>query len=245
MRIAIIGAGPSGISMGLALKAKGFEDFTIYDREDGVGVVAVANWQNLAQSQNLRAHIKLRHTFLGGMWQESTSNYLLGFSTPDKPELMLEADIIISAVAGFSVPHIPNIPGLDGFTGSGGVIHSARWPKDLKLEDLKGKRVVVVGNACTGFVLFVQQDCESWLKSEGRVQLVTALASVPEIHVTAMARSAHWLVPTQVSPCFIVLLPHTDLLASAPITHQSSSNRIQFGSSCSPTFQGYWSWLGS
>lgn len=37
MRVGIIGAGPGGIALGILLRRNGFHDFTIFDREDGVG----------------------------------------------------------------------------------------------------------------------------------------------------------------------------------------------------------------
>jgi cyclohexanone monooxygenase len=37
MRVGIIGAGPGGIALGILLGRAGFHDFTIFDREDGVG----------------------------------------------------------------------------------------------------------------------------------------------------------------------------------------------------------------
>jgi cyclohexanone monooxygenase len=37
MRVGIIGAGPGGIALGILLRRAGFHDFTIFDREDGVG----------------------------------------------------------------------------------------------------------------------------------------------------------------------------------------------------------------
>ncbi len=35
--IGIIGAGPGGLALGILLSRAGFRDFTIFDREDGVG----------------------------------------------------------------------------------------------------------------------------------------------------------------------------------------------------------------
>ena len=35
--VGIIGAGPGGLALGIFLKKAGFRDFTIFDREDGVG----------------------------------------------------------------------------------------------------------------------------------------------------------------------------------------------------------------
>jgi cyclohexanone monooxygenase len=37
MKVGIIGAGPGGIALGILLSRAGFHDFTIFDREDGVG----------------------------------------------------------------------------------------------------------------------------------------------------------------------------------------------------------------
>src|SRR6201998_2086753 len=37
LTIGIIGAGPGGIALGILLARAGFRDFTIFDREDGVG----------------------------------------------------------------------------------------------------------------------------------------------------------------------------------------------------------------
>lgn len=36
-RVGIIGAGPGGLALGIFLRKAGFRDFTIFDREDGVG----------------------------------------------------------------------------------------------------------------------------------------------------------------------------------------------------------------
>ena len=37
LSVGIIGAGPGGLALGIFLKKAGFRDFTIFDREDGVG----------------------------------------------------------------------------------------------------------------------------------------------------------------------------------------------------------------
>jgi cyclohexanone monooxygenase len=37
LSVGIIGAGPGGIALGMLLARAGFRDFTIFDREDGVG----------------------------------------------------------------------------------------------------------------------------------------------------------------------------------------------------------------
>jgi cyclohexanone monooxygenase len=37
LSVGIIGAGPGGIALGILVARAGFRDFTIFDREDGVG----------------------------------------------------------------------------------------------------------------------------------------------------------------------------------------------------------------
>ena len=37
LSVGIIGAGPGGLALGIFLRKAGFGDFTIFDREDGVG----------------------------------------------------------------------------------------------------------------------------------------------------------------------------------------------------------------
>ena len=37
LSVGVIGAGPGGLALGIFLKKAGFDDFTIFDREDGVG----------------------------------------------------------------------------------------------------------------------------------------------------------------------------------------------------------------
>ena len=37
LSVGIIGAGPGGLALGILLARAGFHDFTIFDREDGVG----------------------------------------------------------------------------------------------------------------------------------------------------------------------------------------------------------------
>ena len=37
LSVGIIGAGPGGLALGIFLSKAGFRDFTIFDREDGVG----------------------------------------------------------------------------------------------------------------------------------------------------------------------------------------------------------------
>ncbi|KAJ3769110.1 cyclohexanone monooxygenase [Lentinula raphanica] len=59
-----------------------------------------------------------------------------------------------------SKPYIPDLPNLSSFRGNGGIIHSARWPREG--ANIRGKRVGVIGTGASG------------------VQIIQTLASSPE-----------------------------------------------------------------
>lgn len=89
---------------------------------------------------------------------------------------MLDCNVLVCATGAFSEPNRIPLPGEENFTGQ--VVHAARWPRDLKNEDLRGKNVVVVGNGCSG------------------VQIVGTLGLDPEIKITSLARAQQWLMPS-------------------------------------------------
>ncbi|KAJ9106731.1 hypothetical protein QFC19_003043 [Naganishia cerealis] len=103
--VAIIGAGCSGIILGLKLKAIGFHNFVIYERDSDVGGTWLtntypvslyrksshgaysnsklytiargvdANWQKLARDNGLYEHCQFRTSFINAKWDDSTSSY--------------------------------------------------------------------------------------------------------------------------------------------------------------------------
>lgn len=58
-----------------------------------------------------------------------------------------ECDFLLNASGVVNNWKWPKIPGRESFKGTGGVIHSAAWPKNV---DLKGKTVSLIGNGSTG-----------------------------------------------------------------------------------------------
>jgi cation diffusion facilitator CzcD-associated flavoprotein CzcO len=92
-------------------------------------------------------HIKFHHEYVRGTWNPQTNSYDLILKTLSG-EKKVNHKILVSAIGGFSVPLFPNVPGLKEYKGR--VIHTLEWPKDLGVEKLKGKEVMVVGNGCSG-----------------------------------------------------------------------------------------------
>jgi len=93
------------------------------------------------------SHIKFHHEYVRGVWNSETLSYDLTLKTP-AGERRATHKILVSAIGGFSFPLFPNVPGLKDYKGK--VIHTLEWPRELGVEELKGKEVMVVGNGCSG-----------------------------------------------------------------------------------------------
>jgi cation diffusion facilitator CzcD-associated flavoprotein CzcO len=78
---------------------------------------------------------------------------------------------LFSGAGHFIKPRELGVKGVERFEGE--IFHSARWREDV---DLKGKRVVVFGNGCTG------------------AQIVPAIVGQTK-HLTQVVRSKHWVYP--------------------------------------------------
>lgn len=87
-------------------------------------------------------------TFKRADWNPQTKTYNIQFedTRDSKQKYEVEADVLISAIGGFSTPldKPPGLKGLDRFHGES--FHSARWNHSI---DLKGKKVGVIGNGCS------------------------------------------------------------------------------------------------
>jgi cation diffusion facilitator CzcD-associated flavoprotein CzcO len=94
----------------------------------------------------------------------------------DGEEHAYRADILVNACGMLSTPRRIALPGADTFHGT--ILHASDWPDDLRAADLRGKRVVVVGNGCSG------------------VQIVGELGGDPGIELTSVAQARQWFVPS-------------------------------------------------
>lgn len=103
----------------------------------------------MASSQGVDRHVRLQHRFVSAEWDAARAEYTIVLRNEATGEdVTTIANVLVSAVGGFSTPLYPTIKGQDSFRGK--IIHTARWPKDLKPEDLRGKKVAIVGNGCSG-----------------------------------------------------------------------------------------------
>ncbi len=204
-RVAIVGAGMSGIAMGVALKRAGFDDFLVLEKGADVGGTWFWNrYPGLScdvpsQLYQYSFHLKpdWRRVFATGeeihaYHREVVDRFGL------RPHLRLNsevtraewtgdgwalqaggarerADFVVMATGVLHHPNIPDIPGLGDFAGT--TLHSARWDEGA---DYAGKRVAVIGTGSTG------------------VQLVSEMQREAE-QVTLFSRSPQWVLwgPTE------------------------------------------------
>lgn len=202
-RIAIVGAGISGICMGVALQRAGFTDFTLFEKAADFGGTWHANtYPGLVCDVPSRYY---QFTFaMNPEWSQLYStgpeikNYLAGTARKHglHKHTVFGAEVVgaefedgawtvrtsggtverfdfVMCATGFL--HRPTRPDIAGLDDFGGtVMHSARWNHEV---DLTGKRVGVIGTGSTG------------------TQLVGALAGrVPK--VVMFQRTPQWILPT-------------------------------------------------
>lgn len=202
-RIAVIGGGISGIATAYYLKRAGLANFTIFEASAGIGGTwydnrypgaeidtpshlytytfssydwsqrYAANDEILAYVEktvdqfDLRRHFRLNAYVRSVAWSDAEARYTVELGTGET----LEFEAVVSCVGFLNVPLIPDW----AYTQAGPVqvVHTARWPDDLKLD---GKRVGVVGTGSSA------------------VQVV-AEAAKAAASVTVFQRSPNWAMP--------------------------------------------------
>ncbi|PLN86438.1 monooxygenase [Aspergillus taichungensis] len=127
--------------------------------------------EEVAAKYSLRDKMHFRTEVVECTWQEDTARWLLVLRDLASGETFHhECQILISATGLLVQPRECDIPGAASFKGA--LFHSARWDHSVVLE---GKRVVVVGNGCTG------------------TQIVPAIVD-KVASVTHVVRTKHWFV---------------------------------------------------
>ncbi|KIK57688.1 hypothetical protein GYMLUDRAFT_98447 [Collybiopsis luxurians FD-317 M1] len=135
-----------------------------------------AYWENIYHKYNLSSYTKFNSMVTMSVWNNDTQRYSVQVTDTVSGEITsLEANVMFYAIGGFQKPVFSAdavVPGADSFKGL--IWHSARYRHDV---ELKGKRVGVVGNGCSG------------------AQLVPAIAVDPDVQVTNFCRTPQWIVP--------------------------------------------------
>ncbi|KAI4602224.1 hypothetical protein KJ359_009462 [Pestalotiopsis sp. 9143b] len=171
----IIGAGPAGISIAYRLKHQlGFNDFTVYEKLDGVGGTWRTNtypgcqrFYNVSQQFmsvgkgihsfcttdmedtvdkfDLRKHVHESVECTGAYWRNDQSKWEVNLKDLRTGiEYTRMANVLVSAVGAISFPRDVKFPGMENFQGP--MFHTARWDHSVNYT---GKRVAVIGNGCS------------------------------------------------------------------------------------------------
>lgn len=202
LSVGIIGAGPGGLALGIILRKSGFREFTIFDREDGVGGTwRINTYPGLAC--DVKSHLYSYSFDLNPDWSRLWSGQgeiLEYFERCARryelaPHLRLSTEITSAQWSGdgweltsasgerFHFDVVVSAVGL--FTRpvmpdlveeepfTGTLMHTARWDHSV---DLSGKRVAVLGTGSTA------------------AQLVPEVAKLAE-RVYSVQRSPTWVLP--------------------------------------------------
>jgi cation diffusion facilitator CzcD-associated flavoprotein CzcO len=201
-RVAIIGAGMSGVCMAVTLRRAGITNITIYEKADAVG----GTWRDNTYP-GLSCDVPSRfyqftfapkpdwsHLFSPGAeirdyFTQVADDFgltpAIRFGTEvvhaerinDRWLLRTSADDtqeVDFLISATGILHHPRYPSIPGLEDfAGSVFHSARWDHDVTL---RGKRIAVVGTGSTG------------------VQIVCGLAG-KAAHLQLFQRSAQWVFP--------------------------------------------------
>jgi len=200
--VGIIGAGPGGLALGIFLRKAGFRDFTIFDREDGVGGTwRINTYPGLAC--DVKSHLYSYSFDLNANWSRMWSGQpeileyfeLCARRYELAPNLKLNTEITAAhwdgtawqlttsagevytfdvVVSAIGLFTQPVLPDLiEEETFAGKLMHTARWDHSV---DLRGARVAVLGTGSTA------------------AQLVPEVAKVAE-KVYSVQRSPTWILP--------------------------------------------------
>ena len=175
LKVAIIGAGMSGICMAVKLQDAGIDSFTIFEKADDVG----GTWRDNTYpgltcdvpsryySYSFRPNPNWSHLLPPGPEIQAYfqrvadergirphirfgSNVTAARYDDGKWQLITPDgeetfDVLVTATGVLRVPRYPDIPGRDTFAGP--AFHSARWDHSVSLPD---KRIGLIGTGSTG-----------------------------------------------------------------------------------------------
>ena len=206
LEICIIGAGMSGLLMGIQLQKAG-KRFRIFEKSTSVGGTWRENTYpglscdvpSFFYSYSFEPNPDWTHRFSPGheirdYFERTAEKYDLlkhisfdetitsacyedgGWTIETGTGERVRADVLIDATGPLHIKNYPQIPGLESFEGT--LFHSADWDHSF---DLEGKRIGVVGNGSTG------------------VQMMEPLSEVAS-HLTMFQRTAQWIFPVGNKP---------------------------------------------
>lgn len=150
-------------------------------------------WQDLTSKHELRRSIRFNTNVESATWDDDEKLWVIAAvdrQTGEKTDI--KAKMLVSAIGILAEPNMPKLGGvgLEGFKGVS--FHSARWNHDV---ELRGKRIAVIGNGCSAYVLF--DMTVHWLLTSVyyRTQFVPIITEDPAVNVVQFCRTPMWYIP--------------------------------------------------
>ncbi len=201
-KIAVIGAGPSGIAAGRELLQQGFNNFIIYEKESAAGgtwhthtypglacdvwahsytysYAPNPNWsESFAKQTEIESYLQscVKKFGLEPYIEFNRTVVLCELQNDLKWKLNFSdgsQQVVDFVINAMGNQYSPSLPNIKGLNSfKGESWHSTHWNKNI---DLKGKRVIVIGSAASA------------------VQIIPEIAPQVE-HLTIMQRSPNWIV---------------------------------------------------
>ncbi|PKY02462.1 FAD/NAD(P)-binding domain-containing protein [Aspergillus campestris IBT 28561] len=131
--------------------------------------------QHIVAKHDLRKYMQFETEMTSATWNEDTGRWDVACCS-GSGDVIVHARYLVNSLGLLSKVNYPNIPGLSSFAGD--LVHTARWPEELKLE---GKKVGIIGNGSTG------------------TQVMTAIAPIVG-SLTSFQRSPQYSVPSGQRP---------------------------------------------
>lgn len=229
VKVAIIGAGMSGLCMAIKLQDAGIDSYTVFEQAEDVG----GTWRDNTYpgltcdipsryySYSFRPNPNWSHLLPPGPEIQAYFQQVAD-ERAIRPHIKFGAevisarydderwrittddseetfDVLVTATGVLRVPRYPDIPGQESFAGP--VFHSAEWDHSVTLRD---KRVGLIGTGSTG------------------IQIIAELGGKVS-RLTVFQRTAQWVFPMP--------NPHYSPLIQAALTRWPRLNGL-----------GYWFW---
>ncbi|WP_433274477.1 flavin-containing monooxygenase [Pseudonocardia xinjiangensis] len=103
-------------------------------------------FRDVADRFDLRGCVRFGHEVVEAVFDDATRRWTVRARRAGGPDVVLEADAVVSATGQLNKPNLPDIPGRERFAGPSW--HTARWRDDV---DLTGRRVAVIGTGASAY----------------------------------------------------------------------------------------------